>query len=66
VRSVQLCHRFVACMQRRNLPAGTRRWLAGRFTFTLIFLFSTTLLVFPPTGGPQPFFYWRDIAKMRN
>jgi hypothetical protein len=27
---------------------------------------STTLLVFPPTGGTQQFFYWRDIAKMRN
>ncbi|CAN5964734.1 unnamed protein product [Sphagnum jensenii] len=25
VRRVQLCHRFVACMQRRNLPAVKRR-----------------------------------------
>jgi len=25
VRRVQRCHRFVACRQRRNLPAGKRR-----------------------------------------
>jgi hypothetical protein len=34
------------------------------YFYSAIFI-STTLLVFPPTRGTQPFFYWRDIAKMR-
>jgi hypothetical protein len=68
VRRVQRCHRFVACMQRRNLPAGKTTLIGWEIYFYSDILISTTLLVFPPTwGDPSLFFYWlKDIAKMRN